>query len=381
MPDIIPTEFDPAALWLLLAYSVAIVLASVFGGWLPSLIRFTHTRMQMIISCVGGMMLGVAVFHLLPHALAEVTMAEVHSVCYWMMAGLLVMFFLLRAFHFHQHGPADFGPEEGSHSCESHAHLRSPATPAGNTNEDDSTESSSEELDCKGAECELAEICKNRNTKPNSQTTSSLAGEPALKDDCSYNTSETSSEHDPQLRPNSVRFLAVLSGLGLHTLLDGVAVAAAVQAESMHNTGGFALLGLGVFLAVFLHKPLDAISITSLMQAEGQSRTSQIFVNFGFALMAPLGVLLMMLGVMSEAYLGTHVIAYVMAFSAGVFLCISLSDLLPEMEFHSHNRVRLSLALLAGIGIALAAGWFEPAGMHSHDEGHDHTSEISTDAP
>ncbi len=43
-----------------------------------------------------------------------------------------------------------------------------------------------------------------------------------------------------------------------------------------------------------------------------------------------------------------------LAFSAGVFLCISLSDLLPELEFHAHDRVVLSLALIAGIALAYA---------------------------
>lgn len=56
-----------------------------------------------------------------------------------------------------------------------------------------------------------------------------------------------------------------------------------------------------------------------------------------------------------------------LAFSAGLFLCISLSDLLPEMEFHSHNRVQLSTALIAGIGLAYLIGLIEPEHAHSHE--------------
>ena len=37
-----------------------------------------------------------------------------------------------------------------------------------------------------------------------------------------------------------------------------------------------------------------------------------------------------------------------LAFSAGTFLCIALSDLLPELQFHAHDRFKLSVALLAG---------------------------------
>ena len=39
-----------------------------------------------------------------------------------------------------------------------------------------------------------------------------------------------------------------------------------------------------------------------------------------------------------------------LAFSAGTFLCIALSDLLPELQFHAHDRWKLSAALLAGVG-------------------------------
>jgi zinc and cadmium transporter len=70
-----------------------------------------------------------------------------------------------------------------------------------------------------------------------------------------------------------------------------------------------------------------------------------------------------------------------LAFSAGVFVCIALSDLLPEVQFHSHDRGRLSLALVAGLVAAWAIGFLEPEHTHApsehseheHDhQGHDH---------
>jgi zinc and cadmium transporter len=68
-----------------------------------------------------------------------------------------------------------------------------------------------------------------------------------------------------------------------------------------------------------------------------------------------------------------------LAFSAGVFLCISLSDLLPEVQFHSHDRLWLSLCLLCGVTIAWAIGFLEQGHMHGHmggaevqDAGHVH---------
>ena len=44
-----------------------------------------------------------------------------------------------------------------------------------------------------------------------------------------------------------------------------------------HEQHGFALFGLGTFLAVALHKPLDALSITSLMAAGGWSKGRSIW--------------------------------------------------------------------------------------------------------
>ena len=53
---------------LIAVYCALIVVASLAGGWLPSVMRLTHLRMQIMMSLVSGMMIGVAVLHLLPHA-------------------------------------------------------------------------------------------------------------------------------------------------------------------------------------------------------------------------------------------------------------------------------------------------------------------------
>ncbi|MCA9117102.1 MAG: ZIP family metal transporter, partial [Planctomycetaceae bacterium] len=89
---------------LIAGYCTLIVAASLAGGWLPGAVELTHTRMQVLVSTVGGLMLGIAVFHLLPHSIEE-TGSSGTSVN-WMMAGLLTMFFLVRMFHFHHHGEA-----------------------------------------------------------------------------------------------------------------------------------------------------------------------------------------------------------------------------------------------------------------------------------
>ncbi len=74
----------------------------------------------------------------------------------------------------------------------------------------------------------------------------------------------------------------MLFGLGLHTMMDGVALAASVVAEAGH-AAWLGLAGLGTFLAVALHEPLDAFSITSVMKKGGWSSYQRTLVNLVFA--------------------------------------------------------------------------------------------------
>jgi zinc and cadmium transporter len=283
---------------LLLAagYSIAVVLASLAGGWLPLVVRLTHTRMQVSISLCGGLMLGIGLLHMLPHAFAA--LGSLDQTVLWMMGGLLTMFFLIRAFHFHQHEAAE-PPHVHSATCEPHAHHP----------------------------------------------------------------------------PGQLSWIGVLLGMGIHTLLDGVALAASVAAEAQH--GKIGLWGFGTFLAVLLHKPLDTVSISILMQTKQAPRRLQHAANFAFAALCPLGVAIFFLGFSRFSDFQTMIVGCALAFSAGVFVCIALSDLLPEIEFHSHDRVKLSLALLLGVGAAYAIGFLEPEDAHEAGAPHSHVHEHS----
>ena len=147
-----------------------------------------------------------------------------------------------------------------------------------------------------------------------------------------------------------------------------MALGTAVVSEQ-HHAG--TLWGFGVFLAVVLHKPLDALSITSLMKASGWSAESRTLINLGFSVMCPLGAVIAVLGLEATTVEQSKWIGLMLGFSAGVFLCISLSDLLPEVQFHRHDRLQLSAALLLGIAVAFAISWFEPDSahaMHGHEQ-------------
>ncbi len=294
-------------------YSIVIVAASIFGGYVPLLVRLTHTRMQIMMSFIAGLMLGVSFFHLLPHAVAE--MDSIDDAILWMTGGFVVMLLLLRAFHFHQHEPIPLAAEGSAAHDHSHDHS---------------------------------------HHHPHD----------AHRHDHSHDHA-----HGHGTRRGSMNWLGIAIGMSIHTLLDGVALAANVVAEA-EETGPHLLVGLGTFLAIALHKPLDSLSITSIMTAGNWSMAARHWANVVFSLMCPLGCAIFVLGLHHVVQRQHVALGAVLGLSAGIFLCISVADLMPELELHSHDRVRLSIALLLGLALAYGIHAIEPA--HSHEHGHDH---------
>lgn len=307
--------------WLVLNCSLAI-LAALAGGWLPMVVRFTHRLSQLVLSFVSGLMLGVAMFVLLPHALEAD--GSIDRAMIAMVAGLLVMFGMLRAFHFHQHGPVATVPQTT--------------------------------LDC-----------VTQGGLPILDTTPHTLDHDHSHDH-SHDHDHGGCGHAGHHHDHKLSWLGVGFGLSVHTFLDGVMLAASVQADALLHSNGW--LGLGAFLAIVLHKPLDSMAISSLMAVGGWSLGMRQLVNFGFSLTIPLGALVFSLTLgQFDSHQGT-VVAIALAFSAGALLCIALADLLPEIQFHDHDRLALSALLLAGVLTAWGAAKIEHAG-HDHS-GHDH---------
>jgi len=305
------------AIYLLLTfYCVCVIGASLSGGALPWLVRFTHRQMQLLMSFVGGLMLGVAVLHLFPHGVYELarikTIAQpLDLAALWLLGGLLGMFLLIRVFHVHAHEHGDVSDVGHGPHCE---HDHDHGMPLGHQH-------------------------------GNGPALLHLGAKEAAGDSA-----------------HRFSWVGLAIGLSLHTLIDGLALGAAVKAESLHAHW---LAGFGTFLAVALHKPLDALSITSLMAAGGWTKQQAWLANIAFALMCPLGAFAFVAGI---GGLGEHqalVVGCALAFSTGVFLCISLADLLPELAFHAHDRFPLTMVLFVGVLLAWVIGKFEPAHTHS----------------
>ena len=291
---------DPQLFYILCAYSVILIIAILLGGQLPHWFILTHKRMQLVMSFVSGLMLGIAIFHLLPHAIYAIDAANaVDIVARWTMVGLLTMFLLLRVFHFHHHDIAD-----DAHDAQC-------------------VERSQDAAHHHGANKGVGQI----------------AG-----------------------------WLGIALGLTIHTVIDGVALAASMQADFLlldSSKGALSFVGLGVFIAILLHKPLDALTISAMMSRAELGEQQQRLVLFAFALICPISALLMLWGFDFIAHASGLFIGSALAFSAGVFLCISLSDLLPEVHFHSHDRLSMTLALSLGIGLSLLLINFEPDHRHA----------------
>lgn len=307
----------------LIIYCLLIVLASLAGGWIPHVIKLTHKRMELAVSFVAGVMLGVGLLHMLPHAV-EARMEAMAShrdggggtmvdhlaahaligpIVLWLLAGFLVMFFIERFFSFHHHdAPA---PEPDSEDA--HEHV--------------------------GA----VDVHEAHETAAH--------------------------HHHAAPARHHLTWTGAAIGLSVHSLIEGVALAASVEVGRRFIAGaggarGPALAGLGTFLVIFLHKPFDSLTIATLMSVGGRSAGLRHLVNIAFSLLVIAGVLLFEFGVLRE-HDGPLWISGALAFSAGTFLCIAMSDLLPELQFHHHDRGKLSAALLSGLALAWIIGMME----------------------
>jgi len=302
---------------VLLVYCLLILLASLAGGLVPLIVKLTHKRMQLAISLVAGFMLGVAVLHLLPDAM-ETLPPEL--VARWLVVGMLSMFFLERFFCFHHH---DAPPEplavDGGQGT-----VQDPGPSQGHSHDH-------------------------------------------------HVASGTGETHGHRMGWGGAAV-----GLTLHSLIAGVALSAAMSSHTLAEahtasglSGGLSAAagwpGLAVFLVILLHKPFDSLTLGTLMAAGGWSVLSRHLVNALFALAVPVGALLFQFGLASSSTPESYVVGATVAFSAGIFLVISLSDLLPELQFHHHDRGKLSAALLLGVAMAWAASHFET-------DSHDHAS-------
>ncbi len=135
--------------------------------------------------------------------------------------------------------------------------------------------------------------------------------------------------------------MAAYVGIGIHSVLDGVAIGA----------GSLMNMSLVIILAVTIHKFPAALALSSMLVKGGEYSRGKILVSmFIFALATPLGAIfaLALLKSMDEV-----MVAVALGVSAGTFLFISISDLLPTVYEEHEKGFKNLLSFCLGIFVMI----------------------------
>lgn len=135
-----------------------------------------------------------------------------------------------------------------------------------------------------------------------------------------------------------------LWGIFLHSMVDGALIGVGFEVSPV--------LGLTTTLAVLIHKIPDGVSVTSIMLHSGFTRKDIQKGAFLVAMATPLGAIVsyLLLSQVSEGILGLA-----LGLSAGTFLYISASDLIPEThnKFSPWNSLYVILGILTIVSFKL----------------------------
>ena len=264
------------------AYSIAVLLFSLAGGSVPLLKKVSHDRLQLYLSLSAGVMLGAACFHVLPDAVEALP----ETFGWWVAGGVVGLFVIERFIAPHTHEPGEIKPASKEEHPHDHKHDHD-------------------------------------------------------HDHGHAHDHDHGHGHHAPVAPPVAGWAAVL-GLTLHTFMNGVAMAGAIEID-VGKPGAWALPGLAVFLAIVLHKPADALAISTVLRRRGVRPGVIGLVQVGFALMVPVGAL---------TFLATHnalsqglaqtITGAALAFSAGTFLFIALSDLCRRFTSTATTACRCS---------------------------------------
>lgn len=145
--------------------------------------------------------------------------------------------------------------------------------------------------------------------------------------------------HEHEVSDKRQTITLIMTGDTVHNFIDGVAVAATFMTSIP--------LGIVTALAVSAHEIPQEIGDFGLMLHRGLTRKKVVLFNIFSALAAMIGaVLTYFLGDLIKG-----VLPYVLALTAGFFIYIAASDLIPEIHEESKSRLALLESLLLVLGI------------------------------
>ncbi len=131
--------------------------------------------------------------------------------------------------------------------------------------------------------------------------------------------------------------LPAFLGISFHSLLDGIALGAGLILPH---------LGPVVFLAIIIHKMPSAIALSSILLSAGWEIRRVALLNLLFSLTTPIGALLayFLLNTQSQ-----QIVAVAIGISAGTFLAIAITDILPQVHRIEERNFVTLLFLLGGL--------------------------------
>jgi len=129
-------------------------------------------------------------------------------------------------------------------------------------------------------------------------------------------------------------------GILLHSLVDGALIGIGFEVNFT--------LGLVTALAVLVHKIPDGLSVSTIMLHSGFTKKDTSRDSTFVALATPIGAILAYFLLRNVS---TEIIGLALGFSAGTFLYISASDLIPE----THQNVNWLNGAFVILGILLIA--------------------------
>lgn len=216
------------------------------------------------------------------------------------------------------------------------------ATPCGDNNGTDSASNSSLSMS--------TEVLQNGSSEEKTQNGKNGLPNGLLKPQ--KNSSHSHHHHHHEDKPVATVAWMIIFGDGIHNFIDGVSIGAAFT-ESI-------LAGVSVSLAIFCEELPHELGDFAVLLNAGMKLKRAVMYNFLSACMCYLG---MAVGIVLGENTSAH--AWVFAFAGGMFLYISLVDMMPEMNScaeSEENKKQIgekfiyflqNLGLLTGFGIML----------------------------
>jgi zinc and cadmium transporter len=145
-------------------------------------------------------------------------------------------------------------------------------------------------------------------------------------------------QHDCEVHTSTAASLVIV-GDAFHTFVDGAVIAAAVLTSIP--------LGITTALAVATHEIPQEVGDVAILLRAGYSRSRAFTLN----LLSGLGGILGAIGMLAASHSVPDLLPYVLAFAAGNFLYVAMSDLIPDLHRGGLEGGPFRQLLLIGAGI------------------------------